>query len=205
MHVRIKAIMGVLQALAGDADGARATLDDVGVALASPGFWGAEAPRMAATAEIVLGNLDAAERSLRHTSEQFEDPLLRLDGGGLFAYLLALEGRMDEALTASEAAEALRPRRNIDDNYMWRTARALAYSAIGRHDAAEALAREAVALTLATDGLRWQGNALMGLARVLAPVDPDGAHAAAAQAIEKYDAKGAFVLAAAAETFVKGL
>ena len=58
---------------------------------------------------------------------------------------------------------------------------------------------------MATDGLRWQGNALIGLARVLAPVDPDGARAAAAQSIEKYDAKGAFVLAAAAETFIKGL
>jgi tetratricopeptide (TPR) repeat protein len=202
MRLRIRAITAVLHALAGNRTEANAILNDIEVLFASPGFWGAEAPRMAALAAIVLGDLDAAEGYLSYSVEQFEDPLLRLDGGGLFAYLLALQGLSTEAIEASEFAESLIPRRNIDDQSLWRLARALAFARLERYDEAEKLAREAVDLTLPTDGLRWQGNALFGLAQILAAAARPGAKEAAVEARHRYEEKGAGTLVDSVQFFL---
>jgi tetratricopeptide (TPR) repeat protein len=68
-------------------------------------------------------------------------------------------------------------------------------SARGRHDEAEALAREAVAIMETTDYLASRGNALVHLARIL---EVAGKHAealeAAGRAVELYEAKGATFL-----------
>jgi tetratricopeptide (TPR) repeat protein len=205
VRVRINAIVAVLYALAGQRAEAEAILGDVHLANSSPAFWGAEAPRMAALAQIILGNLDGAEVFLRFTVDQFTDALLRLDGGGLGAYLLALQGRPDEAIAASEQAEALVPPGNIDDKSMWRMARALGYSRLGHHDEAERYARQAVALTVPTVAPRWQGNTLFVLAQVLAADGRQGAREFAEEALGRYEAKGAVTLADPVRAFIASL
>jgi tetratricopeptide (TPR) repeat protein len=67
---------------------------------------------------------------------------------------------------------------------------ALVHAHRGEHAAAEALAREAVAIIERTDGLNYQGDALCDLAEVLAAAGrTDEAAAALEQALERYGRK----------------
>jgi hypothetical protein len=60
----------------------------------------------------------------------------------------------------------------------------------GEHAHAEALAREAVAISERTDALNWQGDALSDLAEVLHLAGrADETEAALAQALERYERK----------------
>jgi ATP/maltotriose-dependent transcriptional regulator MalT len=73
---------------------------------------------------------------------------------------------------------------------VWRQVQALVDAHRGDLDRAEALAREAVAISEQTDALNWQGDALSDLAEVLdAGGRSDDAEAAVEQALERYERK----------------
>ena len=87
---------------------------------------------------------------------------------------------------------------------MWRGVQARVLAHRGRHDEAEALAREAVALLAPTDALTDRGDALLALAEILALRDrPADAAAAAREALDLYTRKGAVVLADRARSVVR--
>jgi tetratricopeptide (TPR) repeat protein len=73
---------------------------------------------------------------------------------------------------------------------LWRQVQALVHASRGQYSEAEALAREAVAVTERTDALNIQGDALCDLAEVLhAAGQSDEAAATLAQALERYEPK----------------
>ena len=87
---------------------------------------------------------------------------------------------------------------------MWRSVQAQVLARRGRHDEAEALAREAVALLAPTDAVTDRGDALLALAEILALRDrPADAAAAAREALDLYTRKGAVVLADRARSAVR--
>ena len=78
-----------------------------------------------------------------------------------------------------------------------RQVRAKVLARRGEYAAAERLAREAVAISEATDSLNWQGDTNADLAEVLLLVGKPGeATAALEQALERYERKGNLVMAA---------
>jgi tetratricopeptide (TPR) repeat protein len=73
---------------------------------------------------------------------------------------------------------------------LWRTARAMLHARCGEHEAAEALAKEAVELARPTDSLELRGDAYLRLAEVLQlAARREQARAAAEVALELYDRK----------------
>ncbi len=80
---------------------------------------------------------------------------------------------------------------------LWRQVLALVHAHRGEHAEAEALAREAVAITEPTDALNVQGDALCDLAEVLhAAGQRDEAAATLTQALERYERKNNLAMTA---------
>jgi tetratricopeptide (TPR) repeat protein len=79
---------------------------------------------------------------------------------------------------------------------MWRQAQAPVHASRGEHSQAEQLAREAVAMSKATDALDQQGDALCDLAAVLRlSGHTEESAAALKQALEHYERKHNAVMA----------
>ncbi len=114
------------------------------------------------------------------------------------------QGRDAEAAALCAASERLAAPEDVATQAMWRGVRARLLAAEGEHAAAEALAREAVALIDPTDLLNDRADVLLDLAEVL----QRGGRAAEAgrireRALALYEAKGNLVSAARARALAR--
>ena len=108
-------------------------------------------------------------------------------------------GRYDEAQPLARFGCEVAGERDWASQTLWRQAQALIEAARGRHEEAESLAREAVAISDRTDGLNMQAAALCDLAEVLnAAGKSSDAETVLTQALERYERK--MNLAQAAQT-----
>jgi hypothetical protein len=187
---------GVLESLRGRSDAARRMIgasrhmvEELGITQRL-----CEADVYAGLIELIEGDAVAAERCLRTAYDGLREHGLGIDAAQAAALLgraLLAQDRAAEAEALSRASEALAGD-DVKAAIAWRGVRAEALARRGEHDAAVDLARAAVDLAAATDGLLDHADARVALAAALRAAGR-GADAAAeeAHAIELWDAKGA--------------
>ena len=144
--------------------------------------------------EMVGGDLDAAERLLRHGYDHLVaigERYLLSTVAGLLAQTLYELGRLDETSALADLTEELAADDDIDTQALWRCVRAKLWSAEGRHDEAIALVRDALTVLEPTDAVLLQSATLIDLAVVLGAAGRDEDRLAAlARARELAAAKG---------------
>jgi tetratricopeptide (TPR) repeat protein len=194
-----------LYAMAGDVEharelyaGSRAISQDLGARLHA-----ALASIDAGPIELMAGDLAAAERELRRdyaTLKEIGERAYLSTTAAWLAHVLFEAGRLDEAEAQSRVSESLATADDTETQVLWRCALGKVLAARGRFDEAEALVREAVDRTEATDQVDAQGLALTDLGRVLflAPGRHADAMEAFERAIERFDRKGNVVSSARA-------
>jgi tetratricopeptide (TPR) repeat protein len=125
----------------------------------------------------------------------------------MLAQALDAQGRLDEALGFTEAAEEVTAPNDLVGQVKWRGARAKILARLGRHEQAEALAREAAGLARQTPSfLMLRGDVLMDLADVLLlGGGPAEAAERAREALRLYEQKGSVVSAGRASAFLAEL
>jgi tetratricopeptide (TPR) repeat protein len=143
--------------------------------------------------EILAGNRETAALHLRAFCDWLEAreayAILSTYAPHLGRQLLAL-GRYDEAEPLARRGRELSETEDAATEALWRQVEALVHAHSGEHGDAERLAREAIAITETTDGLRWQGDAYSDLASVLeAAGRRDAAVAALRDALDRYERK----------------
>ncbi len=118
---------------------------------------------------------------------------------GLLARAVCAQGRFDEPDRISrESEEAARPN-DIHSHILWRTTRALVLAHRGELEAAERLAREAVAFAAESDFVDSHGDALLELAAIMRFSGREQEAAEALREAERlYERKGNLVSAARA-------
>ena len=191
----LQALAG-LQAMAGQAEAARATL---GRAVALADDLGANrlaalTRQFAAAAEALAGDPAAAERHLRwgvRVLEHQGESGMRSNLTADLAHVLLQLDQGEEALRQATVSRELAAREDLFAQVRWRGAAAKALAAQGRAEQAERLAGEAVRIAGPTDMLAMRGDALLDLATVALAAGRGGdATAAARAALELYRAKG---------------
>jgi predicted ATPase/class 3 adenylate cyclase len=186
----------VLEAMRGDFDTARellvagrGALDELGQPV-----WVAVTGQEAYFVEMLGGDPAAAAATLRESYETLSgmgERSFRSTIAGLLAHALCELGEDDEADQFSRACEEAAAEEDVFSQVLWRSARAKVLARRGEADAAEAAAREAVAIAERTDLLNTQADALLDLAEVLAHAGrADDARAAARDAAERFERKG---------------
>jgi DNA-binding SARP family transcriptional activator/class 3 adenylate cyclase/tetratricopeptide (TPR) repeat protein len=115
---------------------------------------------------------------------------------GSLARAVCAQGRYEEAEQLSrESEQAARPN-DIHSHILWRTTRARVLAQRGELEAAEGLAREAVAFAAESDFLDSHGDALTDLAEILVVAERrDEAASALRQAVGLYELKGNIISA----------
>jgi class 3 adenylate cyclase/tetratricopeptide (TPR) repeat protein len=197
----IQAVLGGFLAMQGRFDEARAaiaravaTCEELGLL-----FELARIRFMSGPVEMLAGDPAAAERELRAGCELFrrigERGRLSALTAMLADALLAL-GRADEALRATEEAEANSGPEDVSSQASWRQVRARVLARRGRIEEAERLAREAVRMLEGTQALAWHADALRDLAEILRRAErPDQAASVLRRALRLYEQKGDVVAA----------
>jgi predicted ATPase len=186
----------VLEAMHGDFDTARELLTAGRQALDELGqpVWVAVTGQEAFFVEMLAGDPAAAAATLRQSYESLSgmgERSFRSTIAGLLAHALCELGEDDEADQFSRACEEAAAEEDVFSQVLWRSARAKVLARRGEADAAEATAREAVAIADRTDLLNTQADALLDLAEVLARAGrSDEARAAARDAAERFERKG---------------
>jgi class 3 adenylate cyclase/tetratricopeptide (TPR) repeat protein len=200
---RANSTLAALEAMRGEFDEARrlyretrATLEEMGQML-----WLASLQMYAGYVELTAGDYEAAERELRRGYEPLremgERGYLSTTAGFLARPLYEL-GRHDEADEATRVCEEAASRDDLSSQVFWRGTRAKLLAVRGE-PGAEALAREAVALSAGTDFVTVQAEAQRDLAETLHLLgrQEEGLRAQE-EAVRLYEAKGN--LASAART-----
>jgi len=172
----------------------RAELADRGATIAF-----ALATAGAARHELWAGNLAAAielgEEGCRLFERMDERSWLSTTAGYLAQALYALD-RLEEADAWASRAAELGASDDLITQMLWRGVKAKLLARHGDQAAGEKLAREAVAISVATDVLNHRGDALLDLAEVLALAgEADDAAAALEQALALFERKGNLVMA----------
>jgi predicted ATPase/class 3 adenylate cyclase len=186
----------VLEAMRGDHARARELLAEGTSALEELGLrvWAANAGQEAYLVEMLAGDPAAAAATLRRSHEtllEMGERSFRSTIAGLLAQALCALGEDDEAESFSRACEQAAAPEDVFSQVLWRSARAKVLARRGETDAAEAAAREAVAIAERTDLLNTQADALLDLAEVLSAAGrADQARAAAVEAATRYERKG---------------
>jgi ATP/maltotriose-dependent transcriptional regulator MalT len=147
-----------------------------------------------AQVEYLAGDLAAAERELQadhdflqHAGESYFLPTMT----ALLSRLVRDQGRDDEAMRLSEAAESSAAEDDVDTQALWRLIRAPMLARSGRAEEGEALARAALELAMQTDAPVLQADALLALSEVLGAAGRrEDALEAAERATALYEAKG---------------
>jgi predicted ATPase/class 3 adenylate cyclase len=156
--------------------------------------WAAIASQEAFFVEMLAGDPAAAAAILRQSNEMLAamgERSFRSTVAGLLAHALCALGELGEAERFSRSSERAATPEDVFSQVYWRTARAKVLAHRGQAEAAEAAAREAVALSQPTDLLNMQGDALLDLAEVLALAGrADEARAVADEAAERFERKG---------------
>jgi class 3 adenylate cyclase/tetratricopeptide (TPR) repeat protein len=142
---------------------------------------------------ILAGDHEAAAAHLRRFCDLLEAKGRR-NNLSLFVARLSRElyalGRVDEAEELARQGRDLAAEQDFSPQAAWRQTQALVHASRGRHDEAEMLAREAVAIAEPTDALNMQGEAWSDLAEVLAAGGRTGeAVGALEQALERFERK----------------
>nr|WP_272930346.1 BTAD domain-containing putative transcriptional regulator [Mycobacterium paraintracellulare] len=190
----------VLEAFRGRAAAARRMIDSARRTVSELGLRHAllEVEQFAGIVELIVDDPAAAESHLRKAYNGFRRMGLDADTAETAALLgraylaLGRESEADELCSESErlAGHALKA------SIAWRTLRAHLLARGNDHDGARRIASEAVALAERTDALVDHGDACFTVATVLgAAGDVAGARAAAEQAVDLYERKGAAALA----------
>lgn len=161
-----------------------------------------------ASVASVAGEYEEAERLLRagaaRLAEMGEKALLATTLAQLGQVLYA-QGRYDEARHLTEVSADAGAPEDLSVQMLWRRVRAKIVVRDGRHEEAERLAREAVALAERTDWPSDHGDALLDLGEVLfAAGRADEAESSVRQALTFFQEKGNVVAAAKAESFLAG-
>ena len=154
-----------------------------------------------AVVELLAGNPAAAERSARaayRALEEMGERAFRSTMAASLAVAILEQGRDEEAEDFAELSAQLAASGDLLTQIRWRRVRARVLARRAEIQAAEALAREAVAIAEATDFVNDRADALIDLSHVLeASRRGDEAVAAASGALHLYELKGNVVAAAA--------
>ncbi|OMC26522.1 hypothetical protein A5737_14700 [Mycobacterium colombiense] len=190
----------VLEAFRGRAAAARRMIDAARRTVTELGLRHAllEVEQFAGIVELIVDDPAGAEPHLRKAYSGFRRMGLDADTAETAALLgrgcLALD-RDDEARELCAESERLAGHA-LKASIAWRTLRAHLLARGNDHEGARRIAAEAVALAERTDALVDHGDACLTLATVLgAAGDVAGARAAAEQAVDLYERKGAAALA----------
>ena len=152
--------------------------------------------------EMLAGDAGAAERELASgygLLEEIGETQNFPDLAAKLADALYVQGRDDQALELSKVSEAATAPDDRSAGVQWRAVRAKLLARGGELAAAEALAREAVALAEETDFTVLRADAFMDLAEVLRTAGRENeSEPFVAQALELYEQKGNVVAAGGA-------
>jgi class 3 adenylate cyclase/tetratricopeptide (TPR) repeat protein len=156
-------------------------------------------------AELIAGDAAAAERELRIGYEELErmgEQSYLSTTAAFLARAVFAQALYDEAERLTEVSDETAAEHDLISHVMWRGTRAKVLARRSDGDA-ERLARESVELSLETDCLNMQADALVDLAETLQLLGrADEAAAILLQAIERYEAKGNAVSATAVGALV---
>jgi predicted ATPase/class 3 adenylate cyclase len=154
-----------------------------------------------AVVELVAGNPAAAERSARtayHALEEMGERAFRSTMAASLAMVILEQGRDAEAEDFAKLSAELSASGDLLTQIRWRRVRARVLARRAEIPAAEALAREALAIAETTDFVNDRADALIDLSHVLeASRRCDDAVAAASGALHLYELKGNVVATAA--------
>jgi len=174
---------------------ARAILEELGLRLRS--MFVSET---AGAIEVLAGDPVAAEREWRagfDAAVEMGEQGFQSTVAALLAHSLIEQGRTAEAEEMVSVSEVAGAEDDVSTQVMWRSARARILARASRAADAEALARDAVARSEATDDLNMRADTLVGLAEVhRLGGDAEGAAGAEREALELYRTKGNAVAAA---------
>ena len=155
----------------------------------------------AAVVEVLAGNPAAAETSMRaayRALEEMGERAFRSTIAASLAWVILEQGRDEEAEALAEVSARLGAADDLLTQIRWRRARARVLARRAEIPAAEALAREALAIAEATDFINERADTLIDLSHVLEVSRRcDDAVAAASGALHLYELKGNVVAAAA--------
>jgi predicted ATPase len=155
-----------------------------------------------AVVELLAGNPVAAERSARaayRALEEMGERAFRSTMAATLALVILEQGRDEEAEALAEVSARLGAAGDLLTQIRWRRVRARVLARRAEIQAAEALAREALAIAERTDFVNERADALIDLSHVLEESRRcDEAVAAASGAVRLYELKGNVVAAAAA-------
>jgi class 3 adenylate cyclase/tetratricopeptide (TPR) repeat protein len=191
----VDSMLAVLEAMRGRFAHARrhyrrshVALDELGLNVQLAAF------RMyAGWAELVAGHTKVAERQLRMGYEALErmgGQTYRSTTAAFLARAVLAQGRYDEAEGLTQVCEDITSDDDRVTQAMWRGTRARLLALRGDADA-ERLARESVELSLETDCLNMQADALVDLAETLRLLKRgDESMNVITQAIHRYEVKG---------------
>jgi predicted ATPase/class 3 adenylate cyclase len=154
-----------------------------------------------AVVELLAGNPAAAEKSARaayRALEEMGERAFRSTMAATLALVILGQGRDEEADALAEVSARLGATGDLLTQIRWRRVRARVLARRAEIQAAEALAREALAIAEATDFVNERADALIDLSHVLEESRRcDEAVAAASGAVHLYELKGNVVAAAA--------
>jgi class 3 adenylate cyclase/tetratricopeptide (TPR) repeat protein len=183
---------------------ARAMLRDLG-----QGINAAASGLCVAEVELLGGDLELAEREVRADYDflaKSGETYYFSTMAGLLSRVVRDQGRDDEALVLSKAAEEASAQDDILSQALWRATRAPILARAGQMAEAENMARGAVELSRRTEAPSWQADALAELACVLhLAAKPDEALQVVNEGIALYLAKGNVVGATLARAWAAQL
>jgi tetratricopeptide (TPR) repeat protein len=194
-----EAMLGHLDAARELIERVRTMTEDLGLARGLPFILRAE---HAWIVETLAGNAAAAEGEIRaayEVLEQMGEKGLLSTQAARLGQTLYSQQRYEEAEHYTEVSEQAGASDDMMTQVLWRQVRAKALARRGEDDAAEDLAREAVALAEPTDALDIRADALVDLADVLRLAGrKDEPRAVLEEALRLYGQKGNVVSAARA-------
>jgi class 3 adenylate cyclase/tetratricopeptide (TPR) repeat protein len=201
---QLKAMNGELDAARSLYQRGRAMLRDLG-----QGVYAASTALDLARVELLGGDLAMAESEVRADYDflaKAGETYFLSTMAALLSKIVRDQGRDDEALELSRAAEAATATDDMESQALWRATRAPIVARAGEPVRAEALARTAVDLARRTEAPGLQADALSELASVLGLVGkPAEAREVMREAIALYNAKGNVVSAARSSAWLDEL
>jgi DNA-binding SARP family transcriptional activator/class 3 adenylate cyclase len=183
--------------------GSREILRDLGATLMS------STSLVPGMVELLAGDAAAAESCFRASYAALQragERSMRATAAAYVARALYAQGRYDEAERFTVTSEELAPPDDHAARVEWSSTRAKTLALSGRHEEAQSLASEAVALAARTDDVEARAHALLDRAEVLRLGERlDEAADHVRSAVELLEGKGNLVSAARARALLDGL